>query len=110
MAFPPTFTSFICWLCGGLVRLSQNTKHESDVSPGVYVQVPDDLELPQCNGCGEVYLDQEFSARVQASIGAVRMTPPAVPRCISGQVTCARVGLGAECPPGACLNTPEPIS
>ena len=63
------FRAMPCFECGkGTVRLSKGTGLRRRVAPGVEFVVPDELVLPQCDQCGEIYIDGEFSRAVDKAI------------------------------------------
>lgn len=62
---------FRCPLCAaGIVRVASVEGMPRTIRPGVTVRVPAGVVAPRCDACGEVYLDEERSARVGAACEA----------------------------------------
>ena len=64
----PIFQEFPCCECEGVVKLAVNTGYERHLSRSFCVRVPDEMELPKCDRCGDVYLDQALSLMVDTWI------------------------------------------
>jgi hypothetical protein len=56
-----------CAECGGTIRLVSAKGDWREFRRGVRVRIPDDVLVPRCEGCGETYLGEDDSARLDAS-------------------------------------------
>lgn len=61
---------FNCFECGAreTVFLQSAGGMVREVAPGVIVEVPPDVFVTRCAACGESYMDEAESARVDAAI------------------------------------------
>jgi transcriptional regulator with XRE-family HTH domain len=62
-----TFKPFPCAECGSTVRPASARGEWREFRRGVRVHIPDDVLVPRCEGCGEMYLGEDDSARLDAS-------------------------------------------
>lgn len=65
-----TFKTFTCAECGGTVRMLPGAGEKREFRRDVVVRVPSSVKLPKCDGCGELYLAPEDSARIDAALEA----------------------------------------
>jgi hypothetical protein len=57
-----SFKPFACAECGNLVQLSKGQGRTRDTIP-----IPDDFLLPTCSQCGETYVNQELSDKLDVA-------------------------------------------
>lgn len=57
----PEFQVFVCASCGGQVRLIACAGRTREYKRGIFLEVPDSMEIPTCSGCGETYWDGRLS-------------------------------------------------
>lgn len=62
------FRAFPCPACGGQVKLRKATRHSESYPDGMVLTVSDELPLPQCGTCREVFLDTYFEKKVEADL------------------------------------------
>jgi hypothetical protein len=67
----PQFKPFPCGECGRTVRMLPAKGEVREFRRGVRVPVPASVLLPTCEGCGETYLSETDSARVDAAVREV---------------------------------------
>jgi transcriptional regulator with XRE-family HTH domain len=66
------FKEFQCAVCGnGTVRLAKGEGRPFQYSRGFSLPIPDDVLLPTCDRCSEIYMDPETMDRVQTLLKAV---------------------------------------
>lgn len=62
---------FECDECGEAVRMTPGGPGEYEYRPGIRLQIPAGVELPTCEGCGEMYLDDDGTARLSDAMRPV---------------------------------------
>lgn len=80
---------FDCYECGKAVRMTPGGPGEYEYRPGIRLAIPPDVELPTCEGCGEMYLDDD---EVERRANAMR---PVYAEYCRGLVTtiCTQAGV-----------------
>lgn len=60
---------FRCSVCGALVhRAHPRNDRTWLVRPGVELALPDDVLIPTCGQCGELYIDGALAERIQKQL------------------------------------------
>lgn len=63
-----TFKPFRCADCGAFVKMQSAVGEKREFRRGISVDIPPEVEIPKCEGCGEVYLRASDSKRVDAAV------------------------------------------
>ena len=51
----------ICAYCAGEIRPLARAGRMRELYPGVVLPVPEDFEIPTCNGCGDEYMSPQLT-------------------------------------------------
>lgn len=62
---------FDCYECGETVRMTAGGPGEYEYRPGIRLVIPTDVALPTCEGCGEMYLDDDEVGRLSDAMRPV---------------------------------------
>ena len=59
-----------CYECGGTVELRAKAGRTMPYRNMAAVSLPDDLALPTCTSCGEMFLNERFASKVEDALEA----------------------------------------
>lgn len=75
-----SFKPFTCPECGGTVRMAKPTGETREFARGVSARIPENILIPKCDRCGELYLNAEDAKRIDTALRKARLESPRVRR------------------------------